>query len=214
MEKQILASTVRLEWRFLMKTLANDENTVVDAGMGHGTVQGGRYVVTHNHMGVTFSEPETAPRVRVSVYTSQGEPIWRDAPLSTISVAGEYTETLVLDFGLYGEKGLWEALGFPSAEFRSWDSIHLQPGTEVAQVNWDGERAFVEWVLVDRVIMGEGLPRIELASRAESGASGAGVFLDGYHIANTWIRITSRRESGTILGHHTVAALNSPQVER
>ncbi len=111
-----------------------------------------------------------------------------------------------------GAKG--EALfGSPGVEFKSPESIPLQPGVEVAQVDWDGETAHIDWVVINEIITTNGTPRLKLNNFVEAGASGGGVFWDGYHIANTWPQVTTYDEdSGNILRRYSVAALNLSQV--
>jgi hypothetical protein len=149
----------------------------------------------------------------VSVYTANGEPLWLEAPVALVSIAAEDAETLVLDFGNYGSEGLFAAFGLSSAEFRSWESLTLHSGQEVAQINWDGKTAHVDWVKVQTVITEHGTPRLEFANFVTPGASGGGVFWNGYHIANTWARESVRNvHSGAILRRYSVAALNSSRV--
>jgi hypothetical protein len=57
-----------------------------------------------------------------------------------------------------------------------------------------------------------GVPRIVLADGAMAGASGGGIFWDGYHIANNW-RVKRILDSiGERSSQITTAALNSQLV--
>jgi hypothetical protein len=213
LEQQILASTVRLEWQ---RWTVNDKDlgyTLLDRSTGHATIKEGRYLVTDNHAGISLSNPKKGTFVTVSIFTADGDPIWQYARLNTITVAELNPETLLLDFGNYGGQGLFTAKGLSSAKFKSWDSLPLQSGLEVAQIGWDGATANVVWVTIDKVIRQGDTPRVELSNFVRPGASGGGVFWNGYHIANTWSQVTvCDKSSGAVLRQHSVAALNSPQV--
>jgi hypothetical protein len=91
--------------------------------------------------------------------------------------------------------------------------LPLQRGLELAQIDWDGATALVDWVTVDKVIASQAVPRIELAGFVKPGASGGGVFWNGNHIANTSSQVTvCANSNGAVLNQHSVAALNSPQL--
>jgi hypothetical protein len=211
-EQRILASTVRIEWNLWVKDDSDGKYSRVDR-ISHATVKEGRYLVTHNHAEVLQSEARHKQFNRVSVFTSDGIPIWPKGPLGTLEVVVEDDETLVLDFGKCGDQGLFARWGIPSAEFKAWDSASLQPGTEVAQVVWSGSQAYVDWVRIDEVITGRGTPRLELDSPVSTGASGGGVFWNGYHIANNWcLAMAYADDWGAIPRQYSVAALNSPQI--
>jgi hypothetical protein len=80
---------------------------------------------------------------------------------------------------------------------------------EVAQVDWDGVTAHVEWVRVTAVYATGDTPQMELDNFVEQGASGGGVFYEGVHVANTWLRQTERTaDSGEVLRQYSIAALN------
>ena len=213
LERQILASTVRLEWHVWMEKDDGSGYTPVSANAGHATIKEGRYLVTHNHSAISLSDPKSGLLTTISVFTAAGKPLWLDAPVELVSIVVEDAETLVLDFGSYGSEGLFAAFGLSSAEFRPWESLALQSGQEVAQISWDGETAEVDWVKVESVITEHGTPRLEVVNFVMPGASGGGVFWNGYHIANTWTREFVRNvHSRAILRRYSVAALNSPQV--
>jgi hypothetical protein len=212
LEQLILASTVRIEWNLWVKDDSDGKYSRVDR-ISHGTVKEGRYLVTHNHAEVLQSDARYKQFNRVSVFTSDGIPIWPKGPVDTLEVVVEDDETLVLDFGKCGDQGLFARWGISSAEFSAWDSVSLQPGTEVAQVVWNGSQAYVDWVTIDDVITERGTPRLELDSLVTSGASGGGVFWNGYHIANNWyLAMAYADDRGAIPRQYSVAALNSPQI--
>lgn len=212
LEQQILASTVRIEWNLWIKDGDDNGYSRVDR-IAHATVKQGRYLVTHNHSDVLHSDIKNKGFNKVSLFTADGTLIWPKGPLNTITISVEDEETLVLDFGDYGDQGLFELLGVPSAEFRAWESLPLQAGTEVAQIVWDGAAAHVNWVTIDDISTENDTPRLELDSQVTLGASGGGVFWNGYHVANTWYQAAVTDETGeAILRQYSVAALNSPQI--
>jgi hypothetical protein len=212
LEGRILDSTVRIEWDVWVSKNNGDGYLRADT-IGHATVKEGRYLVTHNHGGILQPDAKNNEWNRISVFTANGLLVWARAPLYTISIAAEDAETLVLDFGDYGDQGLFALMGLSSAEFKDWDALPLQPGMEVAQLTWDGETASVDWVTIDAIVTDNGTPRLELDSTVPVGTSGGGVFWNGYHIANTWSQRTAQYVSdGTVARRYSVAALNSPQV--
>jgi hypothetical protein len=200
MAQRVLASTVRIEFHG------------PGGGIGHGTVIGGRYLVTHNHYlasAATLANGGNGEVTAVSVYKASGDIILLEAPLSYFTVAAEKPETLVLDFQAYGGVGFFDSLGVPSAESKTLAELSLQPGTEVAQIDWDGGTAHVDWVRVTAVYTEGDTPTLELDNFVEQGASGGGVFYEGYHIANNWSRHTDRAaDTGEVLRQVSVAAFN------
>ncbi|MCB0155521.1 MAG: hypothetical protein KDF65_12065, partial [Anaerolineae bacterium] len=211
-EAQILASTVRLEWR-QWKLDGDGGYAYVDGNIGFGTLKAGRYVVTHNHIGLPLAGPEAGSVIKISVATTTGSYIWHNMPSSAITIATEEAQTLVLDFGSQAEQELFGPHGVVSAEFKSWESLPLQAGLEVAQLDWDGTAVSIDWVPIDTVSLSEGLPRLELANFVGKGSSGGGVFWHGYHIANNWSRVTTyQKNSDQVLRQYSVVALNSPRV--
>ncbi len=211
LERQILASTVRLEWR--VSTRKDDGSGYDSVGsIGHATIVAGRYLVTHNHTSiVSLSNPKDGERVVISVYTANGKLIW-EGSLVAITIVVENAETLVLDFGIYRGAEMFTTLGMASAELAAWESLPLQPGMEVAQIDWNGATTHVDWVTIENVITDSGVPRLELANFVMQGASGGGIFWNGYHIANNWYRETMNDvNSGTVMRQYSVTALNSTQ---
>jgi hypothetical protein len=211
LEQQILASVVRLK----VRGPAVDDHTQHTDGIGHGTVVAGRYLVTHNHFRVDIAFLEQMPHngsAAVSLYRASGEKIVVEAWPDVFTIVYEDKETLVLDFGTVGDKGFFEANGLQSARLNTWHEIRLGPGMHVAQVDWDGERAHIDWVAVDKIVTQEGTPRLVLSNGVSGGASGGGIFWNGYHIANTWSLIETVGADGTVLRQVTIAALNSEAV--
>ena len=215
-EQQILATTVRIQVSGWLASAA--ENTAIwtrlDTEIGHGTVMNGRYLVTHNHYQMPF-DLLAAGRVAglVSLFTSAGEPILSKADINIISIAYEDSQTLVLDFQTETGQGLFDALGLPSATCKSWTELELQPGMEVAQIDWDGTVVHVDWVQVETVLLEGETPKLELDNFNEIGSSGGGVFWRGEHIANNWQRTTVNESGRTaVFRQFSSAALNSVPV--
>ncbi len=212
--EQILATTVRIELRRWQEA-EGKRGEYIDGGIGHATVKDGRYLVTHNHFGIPLAaiEGKAGEQVRISVYKANGEIILDNVPTSAFSVVIEDSETIVLDFGEYLGDGLFGMVGMPSAEFQSWDALSLTPGMEVAQINWDKETAFVEWVNIKSVFTTNGTPRIELDNGVIKGASGGGIFWNGLHIGNNWTSTTVQEANGgAVLDVFSAAALNAGSV--
>ena len=184
--------------------------------IGHATVIGGRYLITHNHYSVSgeaLSRGGDGLVSAVSVLKANGNVILLNAPLSYFSVVLIAPEVLVLDFREYSGVGFFDSLGVPSAEIGVWGSFNVQPGSEVAQINWDGTSAYVIWVRVAGVHPEGNSPTIELDSFVEHGASGGGVFYNGFHIANNWSRKTDQNaQTGEILRKSSLAVLNTPAI--
>lgn len=198
--RRILASTVRVEFHG------------PSGGIGHATVIGGRYLVTHNHYPITAAALNNGGEnlvTAVSVFKANGDVILLKAPLAYFTVVREEPEMLVLDFQVYGGVGFFDSLGVPSAEWQDGSAALLASGSEVAQINWDGATAHVDWVQVTAFRPEAGVATIELANFVEQGASGGGVFYNGIHIGNNWTRQTDRLESGELVREYSVVALNS-----
>lgn len=201
--ERLMASTVRLEFHG------------PGGGIGHGTVFGGRYLVTHNHYpisGEALANGEAGSVTAISIFKANGDIILLKAPLTYFSVAAVEPEALVLDFQAYNGTGFFHSLGVPSAESKAYDG-QLQPGMEVAQIDWDGQTAHVDWVRVTAVYSDRITQQLELNNFVQQGASGGGIFYDGYHIANNWSRSTDTLEAtGEVVRQYSIGALNSPQV--
>lgn len=201
--RQILASTVRLGLIAARQDGGGDELL-----NGHGTVRDGRYVVTHNHYGLSLEEYGNGRLVNLSLYRADGSIVLQDVPPGSVVVTAIGPETLLFDFGEYGGQGLLSVVGLASASFGTPASVGVQPGAEVAQVDWDGTTAHVDWVRVTALQMGDGTPYLEIANFVRQGASGGGIFYNGFHIANNWTRETDQLASGEIVQQRSIAALN------
>ena len=215
-EQEILATTVRIR---LSGWLASaEENTAtwtqLETEIGHGTVKDSRYLVTHNHYQMPF-DLLAAGRVAglVSLFTSTGEPILSKADINIVRVAYADSQILMLDFQTETGEGLFDQLGIPSAAFKTGAALPLQPGQEVAQIDWDGTITHVDWVEIQTVIADGETPKVQLNNFNEIGSSGGGVFWQGVHIANNWQHTTVTETGGTaVLHQYSSAALNSYQL--
>ena len=209
-EEKILAATVRIEiHRWLGEEGVRGE--YIDGSMGHATVIDGRYLVTHNHFSIPLESIEgtSGDELRISVYKANGELLLDSMRPSAFTIAAQDQETVVLDFGEYVDEGLFDMLDIPSAEFQSWESLSLRPGTEVAQINWDNQTAFVQWVNIRTLETVEGTPCIELDNSVIKGASGGGIFWNGLHVGNNWTTTTVKAANdGSVLDAFSTAALN------
>jgi hypothetical protein len=208
-EAQILDSVVRFA---LHAEFQKGQPIDFFGSVGHATVMAGRYMVTHNHYSVdllALSPTNTQGLTGFSLYNAAGERIVRNAPVHTFQVSAQDAQTLVLDFG----PDYFNNLNIPSASFIAAQSAELSIGAEVAQLDWDGERAYVVWTTMARVVTQHASPHLELEHYAMMGASGGGVFWQGQHIANNWAHVTmTDPDSGAFMRAYSLAALNTETV--
>ncbi|MCB0033075.1 MAG: hypothetical protein KDE51_03560 [Anaerolineales bacterium] len=198
----ILATTVRLE----LRRAPNAKRST-----GHATIVAGRYLLTHNHFNLSLQEITDEFLGTLTVTNAQGKTLVDAAPFKAFDVLVATPETLIFDFGPYGGVGLFGMLGLSSAQFDPQQAAQIRPGMEVAQVNWDGSTAHVDWVEVQAVSEEHGVPVLILANFVEQGASGGGVFYNGYHLGNNWFRSTVEAADGSVLQQYSVAAVNPAQ---
>jgi hypothetical protein len=217
LEGQILASTVRIEIEAWVSESIETGDAQLSSyrheyGNGHGTVKDGRYLVTHNHYGVPLSSSENDEAIgygSIAIFQADGQEIVAISWPAPFQAIFEDSETLVLDFGMVEGQGFFEARGLASAEFRAWQQLDLRPGMEVAKVDWDGAAAHVNWVTLESIIIDEAASQLVLSEDLTPGASGGGVFLGGYHVANNWAVVDQIGTSGEMLNQESIAALNS-----
>lgn len=211
-EQQILATVVRLE--VLVPSL--DDPDLLTGGGGHGTIKDGRFIVVHNHFSIDlsiFDDEAQRDLASLNLYTANGYMLLRDARPPLFKIVVEDQETLVLDFGTNDEgEGFFDWFKVPSASFKNIHEITIQPGSEVAQVNWDGQLTYIDWVRVQEVIIYDSVPRLVLENSINNGSSGGGVFWNGTHIANNWMRVEIINEGGAIVFQYSIAAINSVAV--
>ena len=208
MEQTILSATLRIEIKTWIIYLENRGWSSLFSN-GHGTVMDGRYLLTHNHFRLPLLELMADD---ISLYTADGSLLWQ-GPLTTAAVVYDDSETLLLEFVERNGQGLFQSLGIPSADFATGESPQASPGATVAQINWDSERAYVQWTQVEAVNREAGTPVVQLADCIIGGSSGGGIFLDGKHIANNWSRSRGCvEESADESQLYSKAALNSAEL--
>jgi len=211
-EQQILAAVVRLE--VLMPSLEDPD--LLTGGSGYGTIKDGRFIVVHNHFLIDlsiFADEAQRDLVSLNLYSANGYMLLRDERPPLFEIVVEDQETLVLDFGTNDEgEGFFDWIRVPSMPFRNIHEITIQSGSEVAQVNWDGQITYIDWVQVQEVITNDGVPRLVVANPINDGSSGGGVFWKGAHIANNWMKAGILDEGGTVTFQYSIAAINSVAV--
>jgi|CXWJ01.1.fsa_nt_gi hypothetical protein len=205
--QHILAATARLELRTYEEGWDGRAGAPVERIIGHGTVRDGRYVITHSHYHLAPGDYGNGRLIDVSVYRADGSLALNKLPANAIVVTIVNPETLMFDFGTYGSQGLLSMAGFASAEFGTLAANTLRPGMEVAQVDWDGQQAWVEWVPVMVVELDGDTPHLVLDHYIAQGASGGGVFFRGIHVATNWLQNTAQMTSGEVIRQYSIAAL-------
>ncbi len=214
MEAQILAATVRIEMNGY-HLVGGHRLSLTKGGKSHATVIGDRYLVTHNHFRYSLLEEATADGegyTGISLRAMDGKLVLENASLSIINIAYEDEEILVLE--LVDEQGqnLLEKMGLRSAKTLDWKSVNWEIGMEIAHIDWDGEKAHIDWVQVEKVIT-DGVAYIEVDSFAMKGSSGGGAYWNGYHIGNIWAHNLEKDNStGEVTRLYTMIALNSREV--
>ncbi len=209
-EQFILETTIIIEMHAQVYFREHRNVRVVHS---HATVLAGRYLVTHNHFNFSLEGMAAEGQdgyIAISLRRTNGRLILDTAPLSAFTIVYSEPQTLVLEF-LDGQgDGLFAANGIPSAIFADWSKTQLDVGSEVAQVDWDGKTAHVDWVEVAQLAFDGEVPHIQVDNFARTGSSGGGVFFDGQHIGNTWARnIEQDTLSDEISRRYTMIALDS-----
>ncbi|MGB3717121.1 MAG: hypothetical protein WA996_22095 [Candidatus Promineifilaceae bacterium] len=212
---QILSATVRFQINYWAGN-SDESGYIVETAIGHGTVKEGRYLVTHNHFSAPFFKIHDFNTIgiyaQVQIYSASGTKL-TELPEERVNIILQDEGTLVLDFGELDNLGLFDALGLTSAEFLDWHDLPVEQHIEVAQIDWDGSEARVDWTTVRAVNAGDGVTRLVIDDPLMPGASGGGVFWNGYHLANNWTTTTERdKKTGVIVGRYSSAALNSSQI--
>ncbi len=213
LEERILAATVRIE----MHTRSNvQQYSWVRVNPSHATIMAGRYLVTHNHFRFSLTDHAAEGEegyIAISLRRADGTLILEEAPLSVFEIVYTDPQTLVLEFSNPGGVGLFQALGLPSADFADWRALPLRPGTELAQINWDGWQARVVWVQIDKLKLSEAVPQIQVNNFLRHGSSGGGVYWNGLHIGNNWARNSEAdAASDAVTRRYSIIALNSAAV--
>mgnify|MGYP006969403635 FL=1 len=204
-EQAILASVVRI---VLHGEFQKGQHTDFRGSFGHATVVDGRYLITHNHFFIYFiTLSATNPQgvTEFSLYNASGQHILRNVPVGAFQATAVNYQTLALDFG----EGYFNNLGIMSAPFKSMEEFTLTAGSEVGQIDWDGQQAYVVWTTVTEIVQDHATPHLVLDNYVMPGASGGGIFWNGYIIANSWADVTIHNaRTGEFLGAFSLAALN------
>jgi hypothetical protein len=209
---QILAVTVRIELHTWV-TFGGHQKPITTKS--HATIMAGKYLVTHNHFKYSLTEQveengEVKGYTAVSLRKPDGNLLLDTAPLSSFSIVYEDAETLVLAFVNENGQGLFEAANLPSALFADFSAVNLTTGDELAQIDWDGETAHVDWVLVDNVSLNDEVPQMQVSNFPKKGCSGGGVFFNGIHVGNNWAKnIEENSATDEITRRYSIIALNS-----
>ena len=206
-ESQILATTVRIEMTSSVEfDLDMGREPIFHEAISHATVIGDRYLVTHNHFKISPAYLGNGTSLYATLYNTSNQMM---AETATFTVAYQDAETLILEFTSKGGQGLFDALDIPSAQVLDGESLSLEPGMEVAQINWNGTTTSINCVQIESLIIDEGIARLDLNSSIQPGSSGGGVFWQGQHIANNWQRTTVIESGGTaVLRQYSSAVLN------
>ncbi len=212
LEAQILAATIRIELLTWEITDGQHKQLLTES---HATILDGKYLVTHNHFEHSLTEQveefgDKDGYSAIWLRTTDGRLILEYEALSSFTVAYDDAEILVLAFVDENGKGLFEAANLPSVEFADMESIYLDEGDELAQIDWDGETAHVDWVRVDNVNLVDNTPQIQVNNFPLEGSSGGGVFLNGIHVGINWMRNTKmNQDTGEITQRYSIIALNT-----
>lgn len=189
-EQEILDSTVRLLMYTPIMYVEGSGVQIVNSN-GHATIKEGRYLVSHNHYSeevfALLQQGDPDDLLTINVINADGEIILR-VPAQTVLVLVAARESIVFDFGKKDGLGVFEALGLPSARFWAPSLTAVQPGMEVAQIDWDGWSSHIDWTTIEAVTTVSETPIVKLSNCIRKGASGGGLFLQGVHIGNIWSR--------------------------
>jgi hypothetical protein len=208
LKAHILASVIRFE----IYGPSDDDPAVLVYRVGHGTVMNGRYLVVHNHfhLDVNAFGGAFAQDIFIDLYRADGQILVQNLHAPVFRVVREEPETMLWDFGP-GEsgEGFFESLGVASASFKGPDQVQPKLGSKVAQVVWDGQSTGIKWVMIEELNLDGEQATIMLGNPLQPGASGGGVFLEGHHIANNWMRMRFVDANDQITRETSLAALNT-----
>ena len=213
-EQLMLEATVRLA---VETWLVNDgeKGYTILKSEGHGTVVNGRFLITHNHHTIPLSLSETGvdPDIysRLFVFDTAGELV-NILPLTDFQIALREPQTLLLAYD--GEKSdtPFGTDGLSVAQVQEGTAVPFEPGSQIAQIDWDGSSSQVVWTEVTAVYPQHNPPCLELANQPQFGASGGGVFWQGRHVGNTWLKGSRTTATSGVTCQYSKAALNSAQL--
>lgn len=182
---------------------------------GHGTVVNGRFLITHNHHTIPLSLSETGldPDIytRLFIFNTDGELI-NTLPFTDFQIGLREPQMLLLVY--VGEKSEtpFGTVGLGVEQVLAGTAVLLEPGVEIAQIDWDGSSTHVDWTVVTAVYPQHIPPCLELDHQPQFGASGGGIFWLGQHIGNTWLKGSRSSAANGTICQYSKAALNSPEL--
>ncbi|MDX1415581.1 MAG: hypothetical protein R3293_15405 [Candidatus Promineifilaceae bacterium] len=189
-EQRILSSTLRIEIDLWLLEDKDQSRYRSISSKGHGTVINGNHLLTHNHFQLPAHEipvnDDDGQLATLTLLRADGRRLWR-GHLAEIKVAFQASESLLLEFAAENSRPFFEALGVPALDFSVPTLSSIAPGTAVAQINWDKQQAFVQWTQITAVDTTGDTPIVRLADCIVTGASGGGMFVDGFHLGNNWL---------------------------
>lgn len=205
MEQYILNTTARI--RIESWVVKEDESGyAIDYSEGHATVKDGRSLVTHNHFSIPLSilQQGDGSYSVIYLYNTEGLLLHKGS-LSDFELLQQENESLVFT---HKDANFLTQLGFTSAQFKDAGTYTIEIGSEIAQIDWDGQTTRVDWTTVTAVRLLDGTLVLVFDDDTLPGASGGGIFWNGEHIANNW-RIEEQIDSaGDTINTITIAALN------
>ncbi len=217
MEQAILDTTVRIVFHGSIEIDDGYDTIQINGTISHGTVIDGRFLLTHNHFGISLSQIQIYNRhayksfTGVSVYRLDGTAVVENAPLDIFTVADENGESVLLDFGTVAGEDIFTQSGVQSAKVAPSINGRLRPYTEIGLIDWDGKtNTRVVWVQIKAIYQENGQTFVQADHFIELGASGGGVFLSDQHIGNNWARMTETDlNTGKVTQKLTLIALNA-----
>ncbi|MBK7893717.1 MAG: hypothetical protein WAS33_20695 [Candidatus Promineifilaceae bacterium] len=210
-EQLMLDATVRVAVETWLVNEGERGYTILKSE-GHGTVVNGRYLITHNHHTIPLSLSETGldPDIytRLFIFNAAGELI-HTLPFTDFQIGLREPQMLLLVY--VGEKED-QPFGTAGLGIEAMGTAVPLAGTEIAQIDWDGSTTHVVWTEVTAVYPQHNPPCLELASQPQFGASGGGIFWQGQHIGNNWLKGTRTNAASSASCQYSKAALNSPEL--
>lgn len=212
-EQMMLDATVRVALETWLVNEGERGYTILKSE-GHGTVVNGRFLITHNHHTIPLSLSETGfdPDIytRLFIFNTAGELI-NTLPFTDFQIGLREPQMLLLVYVGEQEDQPFGTIGLDVTQVLAGTAVPLA-GSEIAQIDWDGHRTGVVWTAVTAVYPQHDPPCLELASQPQFGASGGGIFWQGQHIGNTWLKGSRSGAANGPICQYSKAALNSPEL--
>lgn len=212
-EQMMLDATVRVALETWLVNEGERGYTILKSE-GHGTVVNGRFLITHNHHTIPLSLSETGfdPDIytRLFIFNTDGELI-NTLPFTDFQIGLREPQMLLLVYVGEPEDQPFGTIGLDVTQVLAGTAVPLA-GSEIAQIDWDGHRTGVVWTEVTAVYPQHDPPCLELASQPQLGASGGGIFWQGQHIGNTWLKGSRSSAANGPICQYSKAALNSSEL--